>query len=236
MEISKKHITSPDRCGYLPDRKWSLEYNFVTALSPDEYQALIERGWRKYGHALFRPVCQNCRECRPVRVLCRDFEPSRSQKRTLEKNRDIEVVVSEAAPDREIFELYVRHHESRSAMVGWPEPDFLGSMSHLSTMVDNPFPIEQWCHFLEGNLVGTCYVDPLPAGLSAVYSFYDPDLPERSLGTWMILSLIERCRSLGLPYLYLGYYVEGCRSMSYKKKFLPQEVQDLEGNWVVFSR
>ncbi|MBZ0185048.1 MAG: arginyltransferase [Candidatus Obscuribacterales bacterium] len=231
MEIVEKHITRPDKCGYLPDRKWRLEYNFVAHLSSSEYLELLNEGWRKYGHALFRPVCQACTECRPIRVLVDDFKLNRSQQRTVRKNQDIEVRIESGEPNPQIFELYSRHHGSRAKEVGWPQPNFRDSIMHLSSLVDNPFPIQQWCHYLDGRLIGVCYADPLPLGLSAVYSFYDPGFKPRSLGTWMILSLIDYAKSLSMPYVYLGYFVEGCRSMTYKKNFLPHEVQSSDATW-----
>jgi arginine-tRNA-protein transferase len=108
------------------------------------------------------------------------------------------------------------------------------SVSHLTTLCENPFPIQEWCHFVDNELAGVCYVDPLPDGFSAVYSFYDPALPKRSLGTWMILALIEKARQLGLPYIYLGYYVRDCKSMAYKKKFIPNEILYPDGEWRKF--
>jgi arginine-tRNA-protein transferase len=191
----------------------------------------VRAGWRKYGHALFRPVCKNCNECQPIRVPVDRFEPNRSQRRTMAANQDVVIEIGPARLDRDRFDLYMRHHEHHAITIGWPHPDVRTSISHLNSLSDNPFPIEEWCHYLNGDLVGVAYVDPLPDGLSAVYSFYAPDYSRRSLGTFMVLSIIERARQRGLPYVYLGYFVKGCRSMRYKSNFYPHELRGVDGVW-----
>ena len=133
--------------------------------------------------------------------------------------------------DDDLIRLYYRHHQARSDEVGWPEPEPGQSLFHLWSLADNPFPIERWCHYLDDELVAVCYVDPLTNGYSLVYSFYDPEMKERSLGTWMILSVIEAAKANKRPDIYLGYYVEGCRSMNYKINFNPCEIMDADGNW-----
>lgn len=231
MKVVGKFLSSPDKCGYLPDRQWRLEYEYVSEITPAEYMEKVRDGWRKYGHALFRPVCGSCVECQPIRIVVDKFKPSRSQKRALKNNQDIVVKVGPATLNRETLDLYIRHHEHHADAIGWPRPDIKNSLSHLHSLADNPFPIQEWCHYLNGELVGIAYVDPLPDGFSAVYSFYTPELTKRSLGTWMILAIIEKAKELGLPYAYLGYYVKDCRSMKYKAKFLPHEVRGVDGVW-----
>lgn len=231
MKVVQKKLSKPEECGYLKDRDWQLEYHFVSELSCAEYTKLIEAGWRKYGKALFRPQCPACTECRPIRLLTNEFQPNRSQKRTISRNSDIVVKLEEAIMEDELIGLYYRHHQARSTDVGWPEPEAAQSLYHLWSLSDNPFPIEKWCHYLDEELVGVCYVDPLSNGYSLVYSFYEPGLKNRSLGTWMILSVIEKAKELGKPYVYLGYFVKDCRSMNYKLNFQPNEIMDESGTW-----
>jgi arginine-tRNA-protein transferase len=101
--------------------------------------------------------------------------------------------------------------------------------------VDNPFRTEEWCYHLEGELIGVGYVDALPGGLSAVYFFYDPAHRQRSLGTWNVLNVLRETTRRGLPYTYLGYYVEGCPSMVYKARFAPNEILGPDGQWHPFQ-
>lgn len=95
-----------------------------------------------------------------------------------------------------------------------------------------PFAVEEWQYRLRGHLVGVGYVDPLPHSLSAIYFFHDPNVRERSLGTFNVMSVLESARQRGLEFVYLGYFVEGCRSLEYKARFTPNEVRDPIGNWV----
>ena len=97
-----------------------------------------------------------------------------------------------------------------------------------------PFPIEEWCYYIGDRLLGVGYVDRLPEGLSAIYFFYDPQESHRSLGTFNVLSILREARTSGVPYVYLGYYVEGCRSLEYKARFRPNEILDTDGTWPAF--
>jgi len=231
MKVVGKFLSSPDQCGYLPDRQWRLEYEYVSELTPLEYMEKIRAGWRKYGHALFRPACGSCVECQPIRIVVDKFVPNRSQKRAIKSNQDVQIKIGSAHFSREALDLYMQHHKHHSSEIGWPSPDIRNSISHLNSLSDNPFAIEEWCHYLDQKLIGMAYVDPLPDGFSAVYSFYTPDQPKRSLGTWMILAIVERARQLNLPYVYLGYFVKDCRSMKYKARFLPHEIRGRDGVW-----
>lgn len=232
MKIVEKKISKPEQCGYLSDRKWQLEYHFVSELSSAEYTRLVQSGWRKYGKALFRPRCPSCTECRPIRLVPSEFKANRSQLRTLKRNQDISIRVEDSKMDDQVIRLYYRHHQARADEVGWPEPEPGQSLFHLWSLADNPFPIQRWCHFLDDELIAVCYVDPLSDGYSLVYSFYDPELRVRSLGTWMILSVIEKAREESLPFVYLGYFVKDCRSMNYKSNFRPNQIMDVDGNWI----
>jgi len=235
MKLSKSLFSEPEQCGYLPDQKWRFEYKKAIDMTSAEYTAFIHDGWRKFGRMLFRPICDNCTACRPIRVSCTDFTPDRSQKRTWKTNEDLIVYIGASGMDKSVYDLYMTHHEARSRDVGWRPPTVFGSLSHLSSMEDNPFPIEVWKHKLDDRLVGVCFVEPLIDGYSAIYSFYDPNEKKRSLGTWMILNLIEKAKREGLPYVYLGYYVEDCRSMSYKGTYFPSEIKSDDGTWGEFK-
>lgn len=235
MKLSKSLFSQPEKCGYLPNKQWRFEYKRAISLTSAEYTQYIHDGWRKFGRMLFRPVCDDCNACQVIRVDCANFKPNRSQSRTLKNNSDIEIIIASSGLDKSVYELYIEHHEARAQEVGWNPPTVFGSLSHLSSMEDNPFEIQVWRHTLEGKLLGVCFVEPLSDGYSAVYSFYDPNFKQRSLGTWMILSLIEKARAENLPFIYLGYYVAGCRSMSYKGSFYPSQVRGADGSWSQFQ-
>ena len=223
----------PSQCGYLPDREWSLRYQIVGELSPNEYGELLRRGWRRFGFQLFRPECTTCRECQSLRVNANDFALSRSQKRVRAKNAgEIELRIGEPEVTAEKLELYDKFHAAQVERKNWPDHGPKDAADYAESFVENPFPVEEWCYYLGGRLVGVGYVDAVPDGLSAIYFFHDPDERERSLGTFNVLSVIAAARDRGLPFVYLGFFVEGCGSLEYKAKFRPNEQLIAEsGEW-----
>ena len=119
-------------------------------------------------------------------------------------------------------------------MKGWPPHPAKDAVEFSNSFVANPFPTEEWCYYLGDRLVGVGYVDVLPRANSAIYFFYDPVERHRSLGTFNVLSILDRCRQQGLPHVYLGYFVAGCSSMTYKSLFTPNEVLGADGKWRPF--
>lgn len=232
MESLMRFVSPPSTCGYLPDRDWSLEYDVVLAMSPAEYQARLQKGWRHFGPMTFRPRCPTCRQCQSLRVDVARFRPNRSQRRCAAANRgQVELRVGAPSVSRAKLDLYDRFHAFQSEAKGWPEHPAKDEESYADSFVHNPFPIEEWCYFIDDNLAGVGYVDVLPQAMSAIYFYYDPVQRERSLGTWNVLCILERAAQLGLPYVYLGYFVEGCRSLEYKANFKPNQIFGTNGKW-----
>jgi arginine-tRNA-protein transferase len=235
MELELAFVSSPNRCGYLPDRDWSLAYEIVRRLSPAEYGHRLAQGWRRFGHALFRPQCQGCQECRPIRIRVDDFGPDRSQRRTWKANEnEITLRVGRPAVSRDKLELYDRFHAYQAQAKGWPEHSVKDAGEYWESFVANPIPTQEWCYYLGSRLVGVGYVDRVPAAMSAIYFFYDPAERRRSLGTWNVLSILAEARRQGLAHVYLGYYVADCPSMRYKARFRPNEVLGPDGGWAEF--
>jgi arginine-tRNA-protein transferase len=232
METLFHFVAPPSPCGYLPEQQWSLEYELVATLTPAEYMRRMAAGWRRFGSMLFRPRCAHCQACRSLRVLADAFRPDRSQRRCRRLNEgEVQLRVGEPSVSRARLALYDRYHAFQAEHKGWPEHPAKDADSYAQSFVDNPFRTEEWCYFLGARLVGVGYVDALPAGLSAIYFFYDPDLRIRSLGTWNVLNVIREAAARGLPHAYLGYYVPGCESMTYKMRFAPNQILGPEGEW-----
>jgi arginine-tRNA-protein transferase len=172
-----------------------------------------------------------------LRVEVAAFQPNRSQKRTWKQNHgDVAVRVGPPSVSRARLQLYDRFHEMQSDMKGWPEHGAKDVASYRESFVLNPAFTEEWCYFVEEHLVGVGYVDRLVDCMSAIYFFYDPALRERSLGTFNVLCLLEECQRQKMKYLYLGYYVEGCRSLGYKANFKPNQIRHADGHWRDFLR
>ena len=216
------------RCHYLSDQTWQLEYEIVAKMSQQEYQQRLDSGWRKFGAALFRPQCPSCVACQPIRILVSQFKPDRNQRRVAKANGTTRLEIGTASKTPEKVSLYMRHHQHHAEQKGWPEPH---SDSIFDTFQEGPIEIQEWRYFRDDKLTAVSYIDPLPQGLSGVYFFYDPDYRDLSPGTWIVLSLIEEAKRQNLPYVYLGYYVENCRSMEYKKRFKPHEILVPGSGW-----
>ncbi|HEY7158194.1 MAG TPA: arginyltransferase [Gemmataceae bacterium] len=269
MESLFQYVAPPTPCGYLPQQEWSLEYNYVASMTPAEYLRRLLDNWRRFGNMLFRPACASCHACRSLRVGVSRFRPDRSQKRCRQANEGaVELRIGKPAVSRAKLALYDRYHAFQSDHKDWPYHPPRDASSYAESFVHHPFPVEEWCYYLDGRLIGVGYVDVLPGGksqkpnpksqtpkpkaesgaddldlgfgisdlskdggLSAIYFFYDPRQRQRSPGTWNVLCLLDEAARRGLPYVYLGYYVEGCGSMSYKMRFVPNQLRREDGVW-----
>jgi arginine-tRNA-protein transferase len=232
MEIIVRWTGAPGRCDYLPDRLCRREYMCVSTLDADDYTAFLIAGWRRFGRTLSRPHCSDCNSCRSLRVDAARFRPDRSQRRSRKANEGIvRLRIGTPSVTPEKLALFDRFHVDRSEARGWPRQDPCNARDFAMSFVNNPFPTQEWCYFLDDQLVGVGYVDELVAGLSAIYFVHDPTHLGRSLGTWNVLSLLDRASALGLPHVYLGYHVAGCPSLEYKARFRPNQTLDADGHW-----
>jgi arginine-tRNA-protein transferase len=162
------------------------------------------------------------------------FRPNRSQRRAWNANPDVELRISEPSVTDQKLDLYDRFHEFQVGNKGWPEHAPKEQSSYVESFVENPVPTIELSYFLGERLLGVGYADRLPGAMSAIYFFYDPDERHRSLGTFNVLSILDLSRRLGLPYVYLGYFVEGCGSLQYKANFTPNQVARADGTWSDF--
>lgn len=229
-------LAPPDRCGYLPEQTWQLRYEIVGELSDHEYSERLLQGWRRFGHSLFRPECPSCRACLPLRVDTERFQMSRTQKRVWKKNVDsIRLEIHSPTVTREKLALYDRFHAHQSRTKGWPEHAGNSADSYHDSFVNNPIGTQEWCYYLGKQLVGVGFVDHLPIGLSAIYFYHEPDLRERSLGVFNVLTVMAMAKTWRKPHVYLGFYVEECASLVYKAKYRPNEVLDPRSKkWIPF--
>ena len=204
----------------------------MTELSGTEAEALHERlsraGFRRSHNIAYAPVCPGCQACVPIRVVSEDFAPDRTQRRILRANADLTVSEMPARATAEQFTLFQRYQKNRHA-----DGDMaaMGYYDYRAMIEDTPISTGLLeFRDAQDRLLGACLTDWLADGLSAVYSFFDTDQDRRSLGTFAVLWLIGRARSLGLPYVYLGYWVPESRKMAYKARFRPSEIL-MSGAW-----
>src|SRR6476660_9849365 len=165
--------STPSPCAYLPDRLASQRYVVVAELNETEYGQLLDLGWRHFGRHLFRPECESCRECKSLRIRVDEFQPSRSQKRVLAKNRgEVELRIGPPEVTEEKLALYDKFHAAQVERKSWPDHGPKEASDYADSFVENPFPIEEWCYYVGGKLVGVGYVDVVPRGLSAIYFYH----------------------------------------------------------------
>lgn len=224
-----EHFTSdPRACAYLPWQTASLEYRIMLGVTQDELESLLERGWRRFGLAYFRPACPACSECVPLRVPVDRFEPSKSQRRVLAKGRDFELRLGPPLADAPRIELYRAWHTGRADRRGWIDDQM--DEARYAQEFAFPHPAVRELSFWDPHAAGgrklaaVSIVDETAQALSAVYTYHHPDYEKFSLGTLSVLRQIELARAAGKRWVYLGYRVLRCASSEYKAKFRPHEL------------
>jgi len=229
-------ITAPAPCPYLPGRVERKIFTHLIGHDAAQLNSqLSQGGFRRSQNIAYRPACDGCTSCVSVRVKVDSFVWNRAFKRTLLRNRDItgESIRAKATAEQySLFRAYIDSRHGDGGMVDMTVLDF-------SAMVDDSFVNSRIVEYRlasptggRGPLVAAVLTDRLDDGLSMIYSFYEPELASRGLGTFMILDHIQRAQRFGLPYLYLGYWVDGSPKMNYKAKFRPQERLTPDG-WAV---
>ena len=221
------YITPAHPCHYLEGRQARTVFvDPARAMDQSLYTLLAAHGFRRSGPHVYRPHCEGCQACVPLRVPVRGFRPNRTQKRVIKRNADVRTRLLDSGFDPEHFELYGRYLAARHAG---------GGMDGESPEDYRQFLLSPWgktmlLEFrLDGRLIGVAVTDELADALSAVYTFYDPELDERSLGTFAVLMQIEEARRRALSCVYLGYWIAESRKMSYKAQFRPHETLTADG-------
>lgn len=221
-------FTSGDtECGYLPGRL-SRHVNFIGgALRGSEYRALLDANFRRAGVVFYRPECAGCRACRQIRVLVREFTPTKSQRRSERRNLDLTLSIGPPELDEERADLYRRYVEHRHE--AGPQT---GSTEELeSFLYRSAVPtLEIAYRNAAGHLIGVSILDVGPGYFSSVYHYFDPTEEHRSLGVFSVLAELELARARGLDHYYLGYWIPSARTMAYKANYRPFEIL-VDGEW-----
>lgn len=228
------YVTAPQTCPYLPDR---LERKLFTSLQGEHAQtlndALSHQGFRRSQNVLYRPSCADCSACLSARIDVKAFKRTKSQSRTLKRNAHLKRRATSPWATDEQYQLFRSYLDARHADGGMADMDVF----EFAAMIEET-PIRtrvvEYCDEESDDLVAVCLTDMINDGLSMVYSFFDPNFPKKSLGTWMILDHISLALDLGLPYVYLGYWVPGSDKMGYKALFSGLEIYT-GGAWEPFK-
>ncbi|MFZ5503383.1 MAG: arginyltransferase [Pseudomonadota bacterium] len=215
------HLTAPYQCSYLPEQKARSQVATpVFMINPTTFAKLVQKGFRRSGTYTYRPHCDNCRACIPIRIDSAKFVANRSQRRAWKQHRDLHTRIRPLHDQPEYYRLYQRYQKARHPNGGMDQDDLAAYQNFLLKSHVESFLVE----FREqGVLRMVSLIDVLNDGLSAVYTFYDPDLPHTSFGTYNTLWQLDLCRQLGLKFVYLGYWVQGSQKMAYKIQYQPAQ-------------
>jgi leucyl-tRNA---protein transferase len=238
LDAPQFYLTAPAPCPYLAGRKERKVFtHLVGEKAPEINDMLTQGGFRRSQNIAYRPACESCRACVSVRILVDEFEQTNSMRRIARRNNDLVGQQLPPAPSSEQYSLFRRYLDYRHTGGGMADMTALDYAmmvedSHVETLLieyRRRGPDSAITGRGDGPLVAVALTDVLSNGLSMVYSFFDCDLSSRSLGTWMILDHVERARRIGLPYVYLGYWVKGSPKMEYKIRFQPQQHLTMSG-------
>ncbi|GAA4111346.1 arginyltransferase [Aminobacter aganoensis] len=236
-------LTAPSPCPYLEGQfERKVFTHLVGDKAPEMNDLLTQGGFRRSQNIAYRPACETCRACVSVRILAQEFKATRNMRRVIERNSDVVGAMHDAEPSTEQYSLFRTYLDARHRRGGMSDMTVLDYAmmvedTHVDTKVieyrrrgPDTFITGQG----QGELMAVALTDQMADGLSMVYSYYNPEMDERSLGTFMILDHIARARAMGLPHVYLGYWVNGSRKMNYKVRFTPQEHLGMKG-WERFE-
>lgn len=211
--------TVVDDCPYLDNEKSaSILVDPDHDVDPALFSSLSRSGFRRSGEMLYTPKCPNCNACVSVRIPTARFHASKSQKRVWRKNGDLRASLEEVRFEQEHFDMYFRYQQRRHPESSMCDDD----IEKYISFIDSKYSRSKFLTFrLDGQLIGISVLDQFEGGLSAVYTFFEPEFSSRSLGTYAILYLLKLAQTHKIPFVYLGYWIDGSGKMDYKRKFKP---------------
>ncbi len=213
-DVSGAFETYNGPCPYIPFGVWITRTRHYDDMAPEEYERLLNKGVRRSGHYFYQNRCPGCSECRLIKIDVRRFEPSRSQRRAMKKNRDIVIRRRSAGFDQEEFELYQKYCMDR-------HDHFPDEIDYSQFLIESPVDTEIMSYYLEDRLVGLGWIDILVKSISSVYFAFDPEYESRSLGVFSMIKEIELCREMNKDWLHAGFWVKSSPKMAYKANYRP---------------
>jgi arginine-tRNA-protein transferase len=227
MHILNKDIEflEEDReCSYFNDKLSDMRYKYMHSCSTNQYQSMLERGWRRFGKMHFVPECKTCTKCISMRIDVKNYKFSKSEKRVINKNIDTKLYIRPPSMTLEHLTLYDKYHKFMNDKKDWPyspiEPD-----DYRKSYVDSKEEYaKELLYMKDDKLIGVALVDILPKSISSIYCYYDHDYADLSIGKFSILAQIKIAKELNIPYIYLGYWIKDHYSMGYKEAYQPYEI------------
>ncbi|MDD2652118.1 MAG: arginyltransferase [Sulfurimonas sp.] len=216
-----KEFQLEDKCSYLDGKHQTTHYKAIEECSASFCQELIERGYRRFGKIFFRPVCATCTECQSIKIDVQNFHFSKSKRRVLHKAFDIKSYIRKPSLSKEHLELFEKYHLYMQEKKGW-EHTPKSAQTYYSSFVDAHYDFGyEVLYYLNEKLIGVDLIDILEDGISSIYFYYDPDYSSYSLGRLSLYNQILFAQRWNKRWIYLGYYVQDCPSLSYKSHYTP---------------
>lgn len=226
FENSLEFVESNQKCSYYDNEISKIRYRYIKECSSSEDESLVQRGWRRFGKLHFVPECEKCKKCVSMRIDVKNYIFSKSDKRVIAKNQKLNIYFRTPSITVEHLELYNKYHEIMHIKKEWPYSPITPKEyynSYVDGSKDNNYAHE--ILFLDGDkLVCVTLIDILENSISAIYTFYDHDYKKLSLGKFSILTQIITAKKMGIPYIYLGYWIKDHYSMGYKINYQPFEI------------
>jgi arginine-tRNA-protein transferase len=213
-------------CAYIEGNSVRMNYKHIENATQAYNTALISRGWRRFGCYYFHPICNGCNECKSIRVDAKNFKLRKSQRKAIKRNKDTEIIIQKPTLSQAHIDLYNKYHAFKQEKDNWSHRN-ISPREYRENFVEGAHDFgKEVLYIKDDKLIGVDLIDILDDGISSIYFYYDPDYPELSLGTYSLLYQVELAKVLELQWIYLGYWVDGCKAFAYKPKFQPQEILD----------
>jgi arginine-tRNA-protein transferase len=229
-------------CAYLDGKSVRMNYKHIENATQTYNTALITRGWRRFGCYYFHPICEGCTECKSIRINVNDFKLRKSQKKAIKRNKETEIIIQKPSLSQAHIELYNKYHSHKHTQDNWSHRN-ISPREYKENFVEGAHDFgKEVLYIKDDKLIGVDLIDILDDGISSIYFYYDPDYLNLSLGTYSLLYQVELAKVLDLPWIYLGYWVDGCKAFAYKPNFQPQEILEnfpsvrALANWKTFAK
>ncbi len=224
MNTLLRECTADEQCAYLDNKQQTTQYKIIDNCSIEYCAALIERGWRRFGHMFFRPICADCHACESFKIDVKNYHFSKSERRILRKNQDLKTIIRYPQVTTEHLQLFEKYHQHMKLKRDWAHESVTPRHYYMSFVHGYGKFGYEVLYYLEDQLIAVDLIDILPEGISSIYFYYDPDFSSRSLGTYSMLRQIQMAQENELNWIYMGYYVEDCQSLKYKSRYKPYHV------------
>lgn len=213
-------------CAYIEGNSVRMNYKYIEDATKAYNTALINRGWRRFGCYYFHPICNGCDECKSLRIDVNNFKLTKSQRKSIKRNRDTEIIIQKPTISKAHIQLYNKYHSFKHQKDNWSHRN-ISTREYRENFIEGAHDFgKEVLYIKDEKLIAVDLIDVLDDGISSIYCYYDPDYPKLSIGTYSLLYQVELAKVLELPWIYLGYWVEECKAFSYKPNFQPQEILD----------